>query len=85
MIVQVKLFATLRKYHPAGESNDPAPIELPDGATVADLLARLGIPPTHAGMVISRDEKLALQALLVDGQEVILFPPIAGGACSPRG
>ncbi len=80
MIVQVKLFASLRKYHPAGESHDSAAIELPTGATVADLVARLGIPPTHAGMVISGDEKLAPQAPLVDGQEVILLPPIAGGA-----
>jgi molybdopterin converting factor small subunit len=79
MIVQVKLFATLRRYHPAGETNEPAVVELADGATVADLLARLGILPSHAGMVISRDEKLALHAPLVDGQEVILFPPIAGG------
>ena len=80
MIVRVKLFATLRKYHPAGETSEPVLVDLAAGATVEALLARLGIPPNHAGMVISRDEKLALQAPLVDGQEVNLFPPIAGGA-----
>jgi molybdopterin converting factor small subunit len=80
MIVQVKLFATLRKYMPAGARGDTLAVELPDGATVADLLVRLGIPSEHGRMVVAGGEQVALQATLEDGQDVNLFPQLAGGA-----
>lgn len=80
MQVRVRLFATLRKYMPAGSSGDTLTVELPDGAAVRDAIATLGIPPEHARMIVSKDEQLEPTALLQDGQEINLFPPLAGGA-----
>ena len=79
MQVRVKLFATLRKYMPAGVAGDTLTVEVGDGATVADLVAALGIPLDHARMAVVRGEQLALDAVVPPGEEVNLFPPLAGG------
>jgi molybdopterin converting factor small subunit len=80
MRVQVKLFATLRKYMPAGVGGDTLTVDVPDGATVADLVARLGIPTDHARMAVAAGEQLELTARVPAGVEINLFPPLAGGA-----
>jgi len=78
MHVTVKLHGALRKFMPTGAS-DGAMLDLHEGASVADVIARLGIPPGHAGMIISGDDQIESTSLLHDGQEVSLFPPLAGG------
>jgi molybdopterin converting factor small subunit len=79
MRVTAKLFAQLRKHLPAGADPSGIPVELPDGATVGDLIDRLGFPRDHAGIIVSGDQHLEVGSRLKDGQEVSLFPPLAGG------
>ena len=79
MRVQVKLFATLRKYMPPGSAGDTLTVDVADDATVADLVARLGIPLEHARMAVAAGEQLDLAAPLPAGVEINLFPPLAGG------
>jgi molybdopterin converting factor small subunit len=79
MKVRVRLFATLRKYLPAGHPGDTLAVDLADGATVGDAIDALGIPPAHAKMIVSQNEQLDVTATLHDGQEVSLYPPLAGG------
>ncbi|MGH7820897.1 MAG: MoaD/ThiS family protein [Candidatus Binatia bacterium] len=79
MTVRVKLHAILRKFVPPGAEDHTAVLELPEGATVSDAIARLGIPAKHAGMLISGDEYLKPESKLRDGQELNVFPPLAGG------
>jgi molybdopterin converting factor small subunit len=78
MTVTVQLHATLKKHLPADTGGRTA-IQVPAGATVADLIDCLRIPPGHAKMMVSGDEHLELTSELHDGQEVNLFPPLAGG------
>jgi len=80
MRVSVKLYATLRKYLPSESDEGGIVVELPDGATVADLIAQLRIPSDHAGIIVSNNEHLDKTAVLINGQEVNVFPPLAGGA-----
>ncbi len=80
MRVQVKLFATLRKYMPAGTSGDTLTVDVADGATVGDVVAALGIPAEHARMAVVAGQQLDLAARVPVGAEVNLFPPLAGGA-----
>jgi molybdopterin converting factor small subunit len=80
MRVQVKLFATLRKYLPAGSAGDTLTVEIAEDATVGDLVARLGIPADHARMAVAAGEQLDLAARVPAGVEINLFPPLAGGA-----
>lgn len=81
MRVTAKLHGVLRKYLPAESRDNAAALDMADGATVADVVARLGIPPDHAKMLVSGDEHLDATSVLHDGQELNIFPPLAGGVC----
>ncbi len=79
MRITAKLHGTLRKYVPKGTQGNATVVEVPDGATVADVVDRLGIPRDHARMLVSGDEHLESTSVLHDGQELNIFPPLAGG------
>ena len=79
MTVRFKRFATLRKSLLNGHPTDTVMVDLPDGAAVSDAIAALGIPVEHAPMVVSQNEQLDVSARLNDGQEINVFPPLAGG------
>jgi transketolase len=79
--VRVRLFASLRRYQPAGEAGAVA-LKLPDGAVVGDLVAALGIPPGHTGLFVCNEQHLDLESPLADEAEVSVFPPLAGGAAA---
>ena len=75
MIVSVRLFAGLRER--AG--SDRVEVELPDGASVADLLAAMDVAPRSCVVAINReyaDERDVVRT----GDEVALVPPVSGGA-----
>lgn len=80
MTVRVKLHAILRKFLPPGSEENVAVLDLPEGATVADVIHELGIPEKHAGMLVCGDEYLKPESVLREGQEFSIFPPLAGGA-----
>jgi molybdopterin synthase catalytic subunit len=81
MRLTVRLFAGLRER--AG--SDRVEVELPDGATVADLLAAMS--STAVGALAPRSCVVALNrtyadpaAVIAPGDEVALVPPVSGGA-----
>ena len=77
--VSVRLFASLRKYVPAGRG-EPLVVEVRDGATVGDVLSSLGIPPERAHMVVGAGGQVELSAGVADGEELSVYPPLAGGS-----
>jgi sulfur carrier protein ThiS len=79
MLVQVKLFADLRRYLPRGQEG-PIPYKLPDGATVQDLLAAIGISPDQEITAGLNGELAARETPLHDGDELLLFSPMEGGS-----
>ncbi len=78
MTVTVRLFASLRKFQPQGVDG-PVAVRLPAGAAVKDIMAALGIPEDHAGIIVSNNVHLELGTPVADGVEVSVFPPLAGG------
>jgi molybdopterin synthase catalytic subunit len=77
MRVTVRLFAGLRER--AGESRRE--LELPDGATVADVWAPLELGEEPAGLLYAVNRAYEGRAYsLADGDEVGLIPPVSGGA-----
>ena len=74
MHVHVKLFASLRNFGPERQT-----LELPAGATIGDVVRALGIPGTVKLLRIVNGEHRPENELLKDGDELALFPPIAGG------
>jgi molybdopterin synthase catalytic subunit len=81
MTIHVRLFARARDL--AG--TDRAAVELPAGATVADLRRGLAVRyPALAGLVersaLAVDDEFAEDGLPVKpGAEVALLPPVSGG------
>ncbi|NLM44995.1 MAG: MoaD/ThiS family protein [Clostridiales bacterium] len=74
MRVKVRLFATLR------ENRDKEMIiELPDGATLSDIIKHLNIPKEQATLLLINGKFAKLDEALEDNDTVSIFPPIGGG------
>ena len=79
MKVHVKLIASLKRYIPPGTDSDTITLDVPEGSTVAELIAKLGIGEERAKIVVSNGEQLEVATVLQEQQEVHLYPPLAGG------
>jgi MoaE-MoaD fusion protein len=76
MTVRVRLFAMLRERAGADELE----LELPDGARVADALARLGALAEGVPLVMAVNREYAREDEPLDpGDELALIPPVSGG------
>ncbi len=79
MLVSVRLFAGLRER--AGSAH--VQVELPEPATVADLLAALELAPRSCVAAINR-EYADPDARIAPDDEVALVPPVSGGDATVR-
>jgi len=74
--VSVRLFAGLRER--AGTARRS--LELPEGATVADVWERLELGAEPAGLLYAVNREYAsADAALAEGDEVAVIPPVSGG------
>jgi molybdopterin converting factor small subunit len=80
--VRLRLFATLARYLPSDADGDGVTLALAVGATLADALAPLGIPPSEEYVAVVNGVHVDLDARLADGDEVTLFPPLSGGSAA---
>lgn len=86
MDVTVRLFASLREYAGAGT----LALQLGDGATVADAIARLregalaGLPVNAPFVAAVAREYVEQDHPLAEGDELALVPPVSGGAGAIR-
>lgn len=74
MKIKVKLFASLRSLGP-----DEQFLELPAGATIDDVINHINIPRAIKLLMIVNGEHRSQDHTLQDGDDLALFPPIAGG------
>jgi molybdopterin synthase catalytic subunit len=79
MLVSVRLFAGLRER--AGSAH--VEVELPDDATIGDLLAAMELAPRSCVAAINREYAGATTRIAV-GDEVALVPPVSGGGGTVR-
>jgi len=77
--VQVRLFANLAEYGPPAARGGAGRVELPEGATVADLLARLGIPDEGPRLLLVNGRDAEAGVTLHAGDVVDVLPPLVGG------
>lgn len=77
--VEVRVYATLRKYLADGGRTESYPLELAPGTTVADLIAHLGIPGPEVKVVFINYRAVPQEHVLADGDRVGIFPLVAGG------
>ena len=83
MVVTVKLYAGLARRaaetSPNASAGSPIEIELPEGATVADLIAKLELPEDEIKVTFVNGRACPRDRELEPGDEVGIFPPIGGG------
>src|SRR5260370_37971025 len=78
MTVTVTLFADLRRFLPRG-AEGPQRFTVRDGATLADLLATIGVAP-DAEVTAAVDGELAARGTPLRGRaHVMLLSPVGGG------
>ena len=77
MKIEVRLFATLRRYAPGGR--DPSVFELPEGSRVGHVLEGLSIPKDATTVILVNGRQSDEGRLLHDGDRIVIFPPVAGG------
>jgi molybdopterin synthase sulfur carrier subunit len=79
MHVQVKLFASLRRFAGDAASGTPLDVELPDGATLTDLYQTLHLPVDEIKLTYINGRVQPEDWRLQAGDEVGIFPPVGGG------
>lgn len=83
MKIKVKLFATLMQYLPADADGHVASMEVPEDTTVGAIVTQLNLPPELTHLVLINGVFVPPQAraekTLVAGDELAVFPPVAGG------
>ena len=79
MRIEVRLFATFAAYLPPGSRDGAATLDVPDGATVADVARVLGISAALARISLVNGHEATPDRPLMRSDIVDLFPPLAGG------
>jgi len=74
MKVKIKLFASLQKFGSRVQE-----LDFPEGTILEDLLVELDLPEGIPLLKIVNGKHADTQQIIKDGDEVALFPPIAGG------
>ena len=79
MVVQAKLFATLRRHYPHLGIGESMPVELPEGATVGQLIEHLRLPAGQVKVVFVNSIVQKGKHALNEGDQVGIFPAVGGG------
>jgi len=77
--IHAKLFATFRRYYPHLGIGEALGMELPDGATVGQLIERLRLPADEVKVVFVNSIVRKMDHTLADEDEVGIFPAVGGG------
>jgi len=80
MLVQVKLYATLRRFAPDDvELGKAFPVEI-DVATISGILDRLGIGIEQSKIIMVNGTRVTdLDHKVASSDLIVIFPPVGGG------
>lgn len=84
MKIAFKLYATLTDYlPPEARSSNRVELDVPPGATIADVIAPYGLPMKLVHLVLVNGVYIAPERrathTFVEGDVLAIWPPIAGG------
>jgi len=77
--VRVRLFGTLRSLLPAGDQAQGREIEIPDGSTVNQVLAELGVGTSRGAIATAGGRILRGGDPVEDGASLAVFQLLSGG------
>lgn len=80
MRIKLLLFADFAEKMPAEtDAGGMAPLDLPEGARISDVLDRFEIPHPEAYVILLDGRHAVPAAPLHEGAELAIFPAIVGG------
>ena len=79
MKVKVMLFGHHARLLPPGTSGNATCVDFQEGATIANVLDALGVPPDGRSYVQLNGRREEPSATLEDGDEVRVIVPLGGG------
>ena len=82
MKISLKMLGGLRVFLPTAGKFSRCDLTLSEGATINDVIAKVGLPDNKPFFVMFGGKKLQesdYSSPLSEGDEVVLFPPIKGG------
>ncbi len=77
--LEVRVYATLRRYRPQAPLDAGERMLVPEGITAGELIQSLGIPLDEVHVIFVNRRARGLEAPLQAGDRVDLFPAVAGG------
>lgn len=78
MVIEVRLYATLRRCTPENPSGVLS-LEVSTDASVADVLGRMNIALTEVHIIMINGVMSKLESVLHEGDRLGLFPAVGGG------
>ena len=79
MQVEVRVFATLRRYMPELEIGEAKIVRVEQGTTLDQLRDRLGLPSEEVKVIMRNNLQAELDHLVCDGDRITYIPAVAGG------
>jgi molybdopterin synthase sulfur carrier subunit len=78
MRVELRLYATLRRFAPNAEGGALF-VDMPEGATAADLIATAKVDAGEVHILMVNGKNSPPDLILAEGDRIGLFPAIGGG------
>ena len=83
MKVTLKLYASLGSFLPPGSKRNAIDLDVAEGASIGDVLAEHRVPRENCHLILVNGHfappATADQKVLVDGDTLAVWPPVAGG------
>ena len=79
MKVEVRIFATLRRYIPEFGVGEAKIVELPGGATFEELRNQLGLPLEEIKIIMRNGIQTDMDEIIEDGDRIAYVPAVGGG------
>ncbi len=79
MQVEVRVFATLRRYLPELGISEPKVVEVPQGTTLDQIREMLGLPAEEVKVIMVNHLQAAPEDRAADGDRITYIPAVAGG------
>ncbi len=79
MKIQLKLYASLRRFLPDVDIGEPTEVEVPDQVTIANIISRFKIPLEECHIILVNGNRTTAETILQPDDVVVIFPPMGGG------
>ncbi len=77
--VNVRLFATLRRFFPDYDPEKGIEMKAEEGSTVQNLIHTLQLPEKEARVILINGRSKNLTDTITDGDQINIFTPLGGG------